>query len=318
MNLFRSVRSEVKPNSTSDLMGHVYMLIGAVLGVTLIAVTVAAITMRGPNTPETLSTDTGEDIATTVFSPVESFPQFTVAKDSPLPLGVLPGDSEWPYAVPLRDPGSMTDPVTTAEIWMDPACPLCGELIRTVGTDLEAAAGTGTSNVLLRPSVFMDGTYNTDSSLRAMNAWGCAMDAGRGFPFLMRLSSALPQDPATGWANEQFFQFASESGITDLMLDTFSQCVADGRYVGWAGLATQTFIDAGITEAPKFTIDGETLPLEQMFSSQAVAALLAGLPAPTPTPVAETAEQTLPAGEPVTTSPNTVNTPVAVASPAAS
>lgn len=193
-----------------------------------------------------------------------------------LPVGVLPAGHRLAYAVPLRDPATMEDNRPLVVTWEDFQCPACRAFEAGPGALLKQAAAAGEMNVVIRPSAFLDARYPGQSSRRAIAAWGCAIDQGRGVDFHSSVFAAQPQEEGVGFSDEQFVQIAADLGIGDL--DAFRSCVADGTYLQWADNATAVFYDAGVQRTPTVQANGKELGQEAFADPQSFVSAIEAVP----------------------------------------
>ena len=178
-----------------------------------------------------------------------------------LPRGVV-ADGPDAYGVPVgeSDPGA-----PTLAVWFDPQSPLEGALVRERGLNL----GTGgRARMVYRPVAFLDVNlvtanqhYRTaESSLRAVAAWGCAVDAGAAGAYLDTLLTHQPATEGAGFSDRQLVSFGADAGISGDALTTFTRCVRSGTYLEWARKADAQLTPNDIPGVPTLVLDGTELP----------------------------------------------------------
>ena len=86
--------------------------------------------------------------------------------------------------------------------------------------------------------------------MRAVAAWGCAIDAGKTREYHDIVYANQPQEEGTGWTNEQLIGFADQAGLTGAAKDAFTTCVNDGTYRVWSANSYQSFITSGVQGTP--------------------------------------------------------------------
>ena len=180
--------------------------------------------------------------------------------NAPLPATVLPVDDERAFGVPY--PGTATADAPVLEIWEDFQCPACGAVEQANGAGIESLADTGKIQLVWRPSTFLDRNIGNDASARATAAWGCAIDAGKAKEYHATIFANQPEQEGIGWTNEELLAFGGDAGITGADLDTFTQCVADGTYLGWAANSTEVFYTSNIPGTPLAKLNGVEIPTE--------------------------------------------------------
>jgi protein-disulfide isomerase len=157
-----------------------------------------------------------------------------------LPAGVTePGG-----AVPAAP---LADGVPTVEVWFDFSCPHCATFEAGNGPFLKQLAEDGTANLAYRPVTFV----GQAASMRATNAWACALDEGMGEEYMDALYA---QQGA--YANRELVSAGEAIGLTS---SEFRSCVNGGTYEGWVqGSHTVGVGDYGVSGTPTiFVVDGE-------------------------------------------------------------
>lgn len=202
---------------------------------------------------------------------------------APLPAGVLAADDERAFGVPF---GTATADAPVLEIWEDFQCPACGSVERANGAGIESLAEAGTIQLVWRPTTFLDANLGTDASLRAVSAWGCAIDAGKSREYHNAVFANQPETEGDGWTDAQLIAFGSDAGITGPELDTFTQCFTDRTYAGWAANSTDVFYTSNLPGTPFALLNGVEIPtatlVDQAALEKVVADAAAGVTAPAP------------------------------------
>jgi protein-disulfide isomerase len=175
-----------------------------------------------------------------------------------LPKGVLPATSPEKYGVPL---GSAST-TGVLQVWEDPQCPLCGEFEQKSGAALQKLATDGVVRLVTRPAIFLDRNLpqSDHSSARAVSAWGCAIDAGIGEAYHNTLFANQPALEGTGFTDAQLVDFAAQSGLSGVALETFTVCANARTYLGWAVNSQGAFTEAGIPGTPNVILNGTEIP----------------------------------------------------------
>jgi protein-disulfide isomerase len=211
--------------------------------------------------------------------------------NAPLPATVLAADDERAFGVPY--PGAAAPDAPVLEIWEDFQCPACGAVEQANGAGIESLADAGKVQLIWRPTTFLDRNLGNDASARATAAWGCAIDAGKAKEYHNVVFANQPEQEGTGYTDEQLLAFAGDAGITGADLDTFTQCVADSTYLGWAANSTDVFYTSSIPGTPLAKINGVEIPTEILVDQAALEKLVgeaaaagSGTPSPAASPAA--------------------------------
>ena len=205
------------------------------------------------------------------------------------PTGTLAADDAHAFGVPYGTATAADVPVLA--IWEDFQCPACKAVEQANGTGIESLAESGKVQLIWRPTTFLDRNLGNDASTRAAAAWGCAVDAGKAKEYHNVVFANQPEQEGTGYTDEQLLAFAGEAGITGADLETFTQCVADRTYFGWAANSTQVFYDSNVAGTPYATLNGVEVPTETLIDQAALEKLVADTaagvaPAASPSPAA--------------------------------
>lgn len=187
-----------------------------------------------------------------------------------LPRGVV-GTGPLAYAVPLEPTnsrGQQTTAAPTLEVWIDPQCPACSAFHQAMAVTIGELVDDGALTVHYRPATFLDDAVADQniaagaprSSRRAVAAWGCAIDLGRGSEYLDALMNSQPATEGMGFDDARLDELARSSGITGEDLDRFSGCRTSGRYLAWADAAQRTFAGSKVPGTPTVVLDGRELP----------------------------------------------------------
>jgi protein-disulfide isomerase len=200
----------------------------------------------------------------------------TADPNAAVPQSVLPADDEYRYGVPY---GTATPDAPVLEVWEDVQCPACAAVEQANGEGLAALADAGRIQLIWRPATFLDrANLGADpavanSSTRATAAWGCAIDAGVTREFHDLLYANQPVE-GQGWTDEQLTGLGAEAGLSGAALDEFTQCVADGTYLGWAANSGAAFQEDGIAGTPYALLNGVEVPTELLVDQAALEQLV--------------------------------------------
>jgi protein-disulfide isomerase len=165
-------------------------------------------------------------------------------EDAPVPAGVAA-----PAGGLVVGPAS-GDPVRVDE-WLDFQCPFCKRFHESVGPQLAELAAAGTIRIEYHPLSFIG-----PESVRAANAFGCAIDAGEGPAYQDVLFANQPPERTGGYTEDELIAYGAEVGLTD---DAFAECVRDDTFGGWVQNVAESGNEQGVTSTPTLIVEGERL-----------------------------------------------------------
>lgn len=204
----------------------------------------------------------------------------STGENAPVPVGVEAPDGGAPY-------GDASAPVVMDE-WVDFACPACKTFNDNLSPTINEQVDAGELRVVYHPLSFLG-----PGSVRAANAFGCAVDQGLTHEYydaLFTIQDSSP-DPFT---NNNLIALGREIGIES---DEFEACVNDGNYDGWVSNVANSQVEAGVTGTPTIFLNGELTDLPSfepdllLEAIEAAKADPAEEPAQSPVPT-ETADAT--------------------------
>lgn len=188
-----------------------------------------------------------------------------------VPTGVFGADGEAPWGVPV---GTASASAPLLELWEDFQCPACGSLEELNGAGIQSLAQDGKVRLVWRPTTFLDNNLGNTASAAAVNAWGCAIDAGKTTEYHDTLYANQPTTEGEGWTTDQLLGFGEQVGITGVPLEEFNDCVTSNRYLGWASNSTQAFYDAKIEGTPRGYLNGTALEAAQLADQEGLIKLI--------------------------------------------
>ena len=178
-----------------------------------------------------------------------------------VPTGVYGADGVAPWGVPV---GSAPDTAPLLELWEDFQCPACGSLEELNGAGIQSLGTDGKVRLVWRPTAFLDNNLGNTSSAAAINAWGCAIDAGKTVEYHDAIFANQPTTEGEGYTTELFVSLAEQVGITGVPLEQFNDCLTSNRYLGWADNSTQAFYDAKVEGTPRGVLNGTPIDGAQL------------------------------------------------------
>jgi protein-disulfide isomerase len=144
----------------------------------------------------------------------------------------------------------------TIELYEDFQCPACAGFEQAAGPALRQFADAGTARVVYRPIAFLDRASTTRYSTRALNAAGCAAEAGVFTRMHDLLYANQPAEGTAGLTDDQLIDLGRQAGTSG---GQFASCVRDLRYQAWAATVTDTASKAGVNSTPTVRVNGQTL-----------------------------------------------------------
>ena len=183
--------------------------------------------------------------------------------DSALPTGITAANG---YAFQVNT----AEGKPTVEIFEDFQCPACANLEATYGPMIQEEAAAGNIQLSYRIMTFLDNNLNTEYSLNAANALGCAITGGVGEQYHNIVYANQPANEGDGWTDEQLKQFGADAGLSGDAKTQFDKCVDEGTYKGWAQLSNEAAFGAGVTGTPTIFVDGKELPSTALQSEEAL------------------------------------------------
>jgi protein-disulfide isomerase len=192
-----------------------------------------------------------------------------------IPPSTFPSGDEVEFGVlyPYSGIENYNNNIPTLEVWLDYQCSACAEIEALSGETFKSLADQGKVNLVYRPTAFLDPNRRSDSSQRAINAWGCAIEENKGQEYKTLILSNQPTGGTRArWSNDDFFSFAQQAGLSGADLESFKTCVVEGRYLGWAANSTLAFELNNKTKTPTVVFDGVEVDNSITFNPEALVA----------------------------------------------
>jgi protein-disulfide isomerase len=145
---------------------------------------------------------------------------------------------------------------STLVIWEDFQCPACRVFEQTMNAAIADLVAKDVVKVEYRLATFLDNKLpgSDYSSHRAVNALGCAIEAGFGQKYHDIVYINQPETEGDGFTNEVLTDFAETAGHQDVA--GFGNCVNNYTYMKWASDSGQKFYDEGVAGTPTIILDG--------------------------------------------------------------
>lgn len=167
------------------------------------------------------------------------------ARDSAVPQKLEPG-KPLVYGNPSA--------ATTIEIWENPRCSHCVKFQERYGGQLNDAVQQGKIQLHIYALAVGD-----QVSERAVNALGCAAEAGYGLQFW----DGIFQNPHADWTNDQVAQlFRAVSGKAEAR--SFATCVDARNYDRWVKSMAQAVKDNHIQYTPTLKRNGQEIDISKL------------------------------------------------------
>ena len=175
------------------------------------------------------------------------------------------------------------DSIPTLQVWEDFQCPACGEFEKSSGPAVLKLAGEGKLRLEWRPTIFLDSNLsadntangNPDSSLRATNAFGCAVEQGYAEAFHSALFAAQPATEGQGYSDADLAAVAQTAGMTGQALTKFTECSTGMAFEGWVKNSFAAFEKDGVSSTPSGILNGTELTSDVMFNADSLTKAIA-------------------------------------------
>jgi protein-disulfide isomerase len=157
--------------------------------------------------------------------------------------------------------GDFKEGVPTFELYEDFQCPACKQFEQTGAGAVYKAADEGRINLTLHPMIFMDSNLpqSLDSSLRAVNAWGCAIEQGKTREYHAAVFALQQPEGGVGYPDEILSLAAASAGLSGDALAQFESCREEKRYEQWARNSQIAAEERGILGTPSALLNNEQL-----------------------------------------------------------
>jgi len=147
--------------------------------------------------------------------------------------------------------GADSGSAPTLDIWGDFQCPFCKQFEEQSGETINQLADEGKVRVVFHPVSFIGA-----ESKAAANAFGCAIDEGRGEEFIPAVYAEQRAENSGVFTEDKLIAIGGSVGASG---DAFESCVQDNSYAVWVDDVAARANDTGITQTPTVQLEGETL-----------------------------------------------------------
>ena len=121
---------------------------------------------------------------------------------------------------------------------------------------------------------FLDQNLRNTASAQSTNAFGCAIDAGKGAEYHAAVFANQPQNEGTGYTIDLLKQLGKDSGITGAAYDTFEKCVDDAPYLGWGPTVNNYAATQKVSATPTIIVNGQKLKKDDYGNQQVLFAAI--------------------------------------------
>lgn len=156
------------------------------------------------------------------------------------------------------------------DIYVDFACPHCGQFDRMHDPMLKELAVAGRAKVVFRPMVIFNESRQPahDNSLRAASALRCVGDGARWLSYQDALYAGQPASLDTpGYSTAELLSHAAKLGLTG---GDFTSCVENQRFAESVKTVSRKYISSGIPGTPTVQVNGRTLRADEIGSPDAL------------------------------------------------
>jgi protein-disulfide isomerase len=183
--------------------------------------------------------------------------------------GAVNGGGNWATPLPAK-----SENLPIVDLYEDFQCPACKQFEDLTATAFDKLISQGKVKAIYHPLSFLDKNFNTDASLRAASASGCAADEGKFLAFHNEVYKNQPAREGTGYTDQELLQFGANVGLTG---SGFTKCVTSQKYAKWATNGVQAEgDDRGITSTPTVLLNGKELKRPYTVASLTAAITAAG------------------------------------------
>ena len=182
--------------------------------------------------------------------------QSSTGENAPVPTGVEAPDGGAPY-------GEASAAVVMDE-WVDFSCPACKTFNENLAPTINGLVESGELQVYYHPLSFLGA-----GSVRAANAFGCAVDEGVTHEYYDALFT-IQESSSDPFTDENLVALGEEIGIEG---ESFAGCVNGGDYDGWVSNVAASQLDNGVTGTPTIFLNGELVDLPDFTPESLLAAI---------------------------------------------
>jgi protein-disulfide isomerase len=163
--------------------------------------------------------------------------------------------------------GQANAPVTM-DAYEDFNCPICGELEKTVDTNLTALVNDGTLRVRYHMMSFIDDNNGGTYSHRAANAFAAANTYGTSAQALklhVLLYQHQPNESSkAGLSDQQILSYAASVGLTS---PQFVNAVKTMEFKNWVNTVADDASKAGVNGTPTLYLNGQHIDSSKLVDS---------------------------------------------------
>ena len=175
--------------------------------------------------------------------------------------GAVPANLSGTYTVTF---GKDSAP-TKITLYEDLQCPVCADLEKVAGTQMQQAIDDGKLQVSYHMISFLDRSSSTHYSTRSLNALMAVLDTAG--PDAYREYHALlyanqPPEGSAGLTDDQLIQLAVKAGADESQI---RKPIEDLKYEQWIKNSTDDFSKQGFSSTPTGVVDGKDATQENLM-----------------------------------------------------
>jgi protein-disulfide isomerase len=143
------------------------------------------------------------------------------------------------------------DSAVTMDVWADFQCPYCKAFEEQSGATVNQIAADGEAKIVFHPLSFIG-----PESKAAANAFGCAIDEGKGQEFIPAVFAAQGAENSGVFTDEKLIQIGESVGASG---SDFESCVKDEKYGNWVSDVAAKGNEEGVRSTPTIKVNGEQI-----------------------------------------------------------
>jgi protein-disulfide isomerase len=137
------------------------------------------------------------------------------------------------------------------DVWADFQCPYCKAFEEQSGATVNQIAADGEAKIVFHPLSFIGPESKT-----AANAFGCAIDEGKGQEFIPAVFAAQGAENSGVFTDEKLIQIGESVGASG---SDFESCVKDEKYGNWVSDVAAKGNEEGVRSTPTVKVNSEQI-----------------------------------------------------------
>lgn len=171
---------------------------------------------------------------------------FQTGKDTP-----VDANAKAPAGITVAGGGAIVgkaDAPAKIDEWIDFQCPVCKVFHDQATKQIDEWVAAGKASITYHPMSFLG-----PESVRAANAFGCAVDQGKTQEYLDVLYKNQPPEKTGGYKQDELISWGTM--VPDQ--DRFTSCVKDSTFGGWVTNVATASENHGVTGTPTVEVNGK-------------------------------------------------------------